>query len=216
MGKISGFARVMARTRFNEELNKPFIGKPYLKCGQGLGIWGYCFQLGGILGAKHRDKLDAFGHAFLGATGETGAVKRYFTELANLVTRRLINDSTTFVEYVQCEYSERIGYTGDAASFFLRHGMDKLQPEAAAGLAWQYANNGAAFGALCTDTFRKMFERSHRVVPKQEWDRARDAGLDLPAEQDFMSYKEIEEAENGVFMAYCQECCSELYAVLMP
>jgi type I restriction enzyme M protein len=41
-----------------------------------LGIVGYFFQLGGILGAKYHLNLDAFGHAFLGATGPTGAVKR--------------------------------------------------------------------------------------------------------------------------------------------
>jgi hypothetical protein len=61
---------------------------------------------------------------------------------------------------------------------------------------------------------RKIFERSYAVVPKQEWDRARAARLDIPGEQDVMSYDEIEEAESGVFMAYCQECCPELYAIL--
>ena len=61
-----------------------------------------------------------------------------------------------------------------------------------------------------------MFEASNARVPEEEWKRARAAGLDIPAEQEVMSYEEREEAESGVFMAYCEKCCPELYDVLAP
>lgn len=77
MKKPSGYARVMARIRVNQELNKPIIGKPYLKCGQCLALGSYFFQFGGILGAKHQMNFDACGDAFLGATGKPGAVERF-------------------------------------------------------------------------------------------------------------------------------------------
>lgn len=212
--EISGYARVLARTRVQRQLNKPFLGKPYLKYGQCYALWGYFFQLGGILGAKHSGKLDAFGTAFLGARGELGAVKSFFTELAkSFVTDSLIA-SMTFTDYVMAEFIGRIGYTGDAASFFLQHGMEKIKPETAGELAWQYADQGAALGAIYPDVLRKMFDRTHTAVTKEDWEQARAAGLDIPGAQNRMSYEEIEETEDEAFMAYCRECCPNLYPIL--
>jgi hypothetical protein len=213
MEEIRGFARTMARMRVGQHLTKPFMGKAYVKYGQCLGILGYCFQLGGVLGAKHRDNLDAFGHAFLGATGHPGAVERFFTGMANDVVGKSI-DSMNFGDYVTAEFSRRLGFTGDPAAFLLKHGMNKLLQEQAEELAWEYAGEGAALGTIYPRQLREMFDRQHAAVPREQWDFARAAGLDIPVDQDVMSYEETEEGENGVFMAYCQQCCPELYAVL--
>ena len=59
--QLNGYIVVMGRARVWQQVNKQFLRKPYLKYGQCLGIWNYFFQLGGILGAKHSDNLDAFG-----------------------------------------------------------------------------------------------------------------------------------------------------------
>jgi hypothetical protein len=213
MEKIRGFARTIARKRVTQQLNKPFIGKPYIKYGQCPGILGYFFQLGGILGARHRANLEAFGHAFLGATGKPGAVERFFTELANDVASKSIT-SMSFGDYVSAEFSRRLGHTGDPTSFLMKHGMNKLLPEQAEDLAWQYAGEGAALGAIYPDQLREMFARQHAIVPREEWELARASGLNISEEQDVMSYEEMEEGENGVFMGYCQECCPGLYVVL--
>jgi hypothetical protein len=209
MEEISGFARVIARVRVNQQLNKPFFGKPYLKVGQGLALGGYFFQLGGILGVKHRTNLDAFGHAFLGLTGESGAVLRLFTKVAPSVS-----DAMTFGDYVSADFSQRAGHNGNPARLLVEHGMDKIRADTAFELAYQYAVYGAALGATSPNTLRRIFERSNVVVPKEEWDAARTAGLDIPAEQDVTSYEEIEEGEDRYFMAYCQKCCPDFYAIL--
>ena len=214
MEKLSGYARIISRARVNQEQNKPFIGKPYLKCGQCLGMWAYFFQLGGILGAKHHLNLDAFGHAFLGATGPPGAVERYFSALANDLMWHSISESTTFDDHVNRDYRRRVGFVGDQTRFFLECGMNKISLEAAADLAWQYANDGAALGSICPDILMDIFERSHAVVPKEQWDLAHAAGLNIPSEQVVMSYDEIEQGEDEAFMSYCQQCCPDLYAVL--
>jgi hypothetical protein len=205
----------MARTRVEQQQNKSFLGKPYLKYGQCPVLWGYFFQLGGILGAKHSAKLDAFGTAFLGARGKPGAIKQFFTEVANRLITHSLNDSVTFADYAGAEFIARIAYTGDAASFFLKHGIEKIKPENAAELAWQYAQQGAALGAIYPHIVRKMFEQTHAAVPKKDWEQARAAGLDVPPEQDLMSYEEVEEGEDEVFMAYCRECCPNLYTILI-
>ena len=214
MPKISGFSRVMARTRVNQLLNKPVVGKPYLKLGQCHHLWSYFFQLGGILAAKHRTSLDAFGNAFLAATGPPGAVERYFTAVAEKRVGTPINESMTFYDYVSQEFSQRAHYQGDPSLFFIENGFEKLAPETAVELAWQYSDVGAAIGAIHPNMLRRMFQASNARVPEDEWKTARAAGLDIPAEQEVMSYEEIEEAENGVFMAYCEKCCPELYDVL--
>jgi hypothetical protein len=214
MENISGYARILARTRVEQQQNKSFLGKPYLKYGQCYALWGYFFQLGGILGAKYSAKLDAFGPAFLGARGEPGAVKQFFTEVAKRLVTHSLSDSMTFYDYVSAEFISRIGYTGDAKIFFFKHGMEKIDPKTAAELAWQYSEQGAALGAIYPHIVRKMFEQTHAVVPKDDWEQARAAGLDIPPEQDVMSYEETEKGEDEVFMAYCQECCPNLHSIL--
>jgi hypothetical protein len=214
MKNISGYARFWARIRVEQQVNKPFLGKPYLKYGQCYGIWGYFFQLGGILGAKHSANLDAFGHAFLGAQGPSGAGKKFFTKVAKHLVTDSVSDSMTFTDYVGAEFIGRVGYAGDAHSFFFEHGMEKVPPNTAEELAWQYSEQGAALGAIYPHIIKKMFDQTHAVVPKEDWERVRAAGINIPPEQDLMSYEETEEGENGVFMDYCRECCPDLYSIL--
>jgi len=160
-----------------------------------------------MLGAQHQMNLDAFGDAFLGATGEPGAVKRLFTELANDIVSRSVDDSMTLYDYVSQEFSRGAGYAGDPSSFLIEHGLDKIAPETAVDIVRRYAEEGAALGAIYPDELRKMYERSYAAVPKKQWDEARAAGLKIPNEQAFIRYEELEEADNEVFMAYCQKCC---------
>ncbi|MFB0556028.1 MAG: hypothetical protein ACETWQ_22210 [Phycisphaerae bacterium] len=216
MENISGYARILARARIEQQINKPIIGKPYLKYGQCYILWSYFFQLGGILGAKHCGNLDAFGPAFLGGIqGEAGAIKRLFKEVANDLVTHSVSDSMKFEDYIGVEFMGRIGYKGDAHSFLFKHGMEKITPETAEELAWQYARDGAALGAIYPDILREMFQRTHAGVPEGIWEQARAGGLDIPPEQDLMSYEEVEEGEDEVFMAYCRECCPNLCSILI-
>jgi hypothetical protein len=214
MQDISGYVRVLAGVRVEQQVNKPLLGKPYLKYGQCYGLWSYFFQLGGILGVKHSANLDAFGHAFLGARGPSGAVKDFFTEVAKDLVSDSVRDSMTFADFVGAEFIGRIGYTGDAHSFFCEQGMKKLPPNTAQELAWQYSQQGAALGAIYPHIIRKMFEQTHTPVPKEDWERAHAVGLNIPPEQDVMSYEETEEGEEEAFMDYCRECCPDLYSIL--
>lgn len=204
----------MARTRVEQQLNKPFLGKPYLKYAQCYALWAYCFQLGGILGAKHSANMDAFGPAFLALEGEPGAVERFFTAAANRLVKPSLNDSMTFADFVVAEFTGRVGYSGDAASFRFNHGMKKIKPETATELAWQYAELGAALGAIYPHVVRRMFDLTYAAVPKHAWKLAHASGLDIPPVQGVISYEEAEEGEDEVFMAYCLECCPELQAIL--
>jgi hypothetical protein len=214
MEKISGYARVIARAKVQQETTKPFFGKPYLKYGQCYGMWSYFFQLGGILGGRHSANLDAFGPAFLGAHGPPGAVRQVFTEVAKRLVADSVRDSMKFQDYVSLEFTRRVGYSGDARTYFAEHGMEKLPPSTAEELAWQYSESGAALGAIYPQVVRQMFIQTHAPVPKDKWQQMRAAGLNLPPEQDAMSYEETEKGENEAFMLYCRECCPELSVVL--
>jgi len=61
-----GFWRAVTEGFIQSQLNKPFLGRAYLKFGQCFGLWTHLFELGGILGTKYATKLDAFVPAFLG------------------------------------------------------------------------------------------------------------------------------------------------------
>ena len=49
-----GYWRVVAEGLISAQLIKPFFGRSHLKLGQCFGLWGYHFELGGMLGSKHR------------------------------------------------------------------------------------------------------------------------------------------------------------------
>lgn len=213
MEKISGYARVLAKIRVQQEQSKPWFGKPHLKYGQCYAMAGYFFQLGAILSAKYRENLDAFGPAFLGLQGEPGAVRRFFSEAVE-DEMHLLGEPRSFTEYVEAEQIKRFNYTGDPAKFFSEYGMKKIPPKTAAEMAWQFAEQGAILGAIHPDIARRMFEHMYRTHSKEDWNRARAAGLDIPAEEDVMSYDDVEEGENAGFMAYCQQCCPSLHSVL--
>jgi hypothetical protein len=69
-----GYWRAVAQDLISDQLIKRFLRRSYLKLGQCFGLWGYLFELGRILGAKHGAKLDAFVPAFLGMSGEAQPV----------------------------------------------------------------------------------------------------------------------------------------------
>lgn len=215
MADMAGYVRAMARFRVGEQQTKSWLGNPYIKYGQCHALWSYFFQLGGILGAKHRAGLDDFARAFLGVRGDPGAARQFFTLLVNERIEALLKDPMDFSEYVAAEFLQRVGYTSDWASYLLTHGRQKLKPRTAEELAWQYASDGAALGAICPDKVRTMFQRAHAVVPKERWEQARAAGLDIPPEQDVMSYAEVEEEEDSAFLSYCRECYPDLCAGLL-
>jgi hypothetical protein len=200
----------------HQQLNKRLLRRPYLKYGQCPALWGYLFELGGILGAKYTAKLDAFGPAFLGAHGDAGALGRFCTDVASdLVERGRINGTMKFFDYVQAEYVDRFpDYAGDTLRFFRDHGMDKIRPEPVAGVARHFASQGVALGAIHPDLVRAMFERTYAVVSKEQWEGAYAAGLNIGPEQPRKSYDEAEEEEDKEFMTFCAEFRPELCSML--
>jgi len=209
-GNIAGYARILIRKRIEEAQTKRIFGKPYLKLGQCYLLWSYFFQLGGILGAKHSSNLDAFVHALFGVRESAESV---VTETAARLVPHSVNKTMNFSDYILNRLMQSTG-TSDLPSFVLKAGMSKLSSETVTAAAWLDTMDGAAIGAMHPDLVREMFARSNAPRSKENWDRARAAGIDLPPEQDLMTYDEVEEAENEMFMQYCRECCPDLYAIL--
>lgn len=210
---LPAYARILAGSMVHQQRNKRLLGKPYLKYGQCFGIWGYLFQVGGILARKHNANLDAFGPAFLGWQGERGAIRSFFATVANKdVTYDRFIAATSFFDYVQAEFVGRLGYTGNVQDYCLGHIMDRLPLTTAAELGWQYAEQGAALGAIHPHLLRAMFERTYALRPKEEWEQAYAAGLDIPERQDVETYEDAEETENKQFIDYCQDARPDHYA----
>jgi len=212
-----GFWRAVAEGFISAQLNKPFFGRPYLKLGQCLaGLWPYLFELGGILGAKHAAKPDAFVSAFLGMSGEAGVARRVLVEQANRMLGRHSLGSMKFWDYVGADFADRIGYRGDGwDTLVIERGTQKVPPKVALTNGWEYTSAGAALGTAHPDVLRAMFERTHADVSKEKWQLFYAAGLDIgpepPARQ---SYEEAKEEENKNFMEYCRQFHPDLYPVL--
>ena len=158
----------MAEGFIQGQLNKPLFGRPYLKFGQCFGLWGYMIELGGILGAKHASKPDAFVPAFLGMSGAAGVAKRVLVEQANSIVQRHSLGSMNFWDYVGADVADRMGYKGDGwHSFVTERGAEKCPPKFALTNGWGYASAGAALGTTHPDILRAMLtEHMHEFQKK--------------------------------------------------
>lgn len=210
-----GFWRAVAEGFIQGQLNKPFLGRPYLKFGQCFGLWGYMMELAGILGAKHAAKPDALVSALMGMSGTPGVAKRVLDEQADTTLARHSVGSMTFWDYVWADMAARTGSKGDSwHSLISERGAQKIPPRLALTNAWEYASAGAALGTTHPDILRAMFETTHARVSEKKWQFWFAAGLDIGPEQPQTSYAEAEATENKNFMEYCQQFRPDLYSVL--
>ena len=212
-----GYWKNVAENIIRGQLIKPFLGRPYLKLGQCFGLWGYLFELGGMLGSKHRAKLDAFLPAFVGMSGEAGAAERFLIAVADTLRERHSLNSMKHWDFVGADLGDRVSdyKRDDWNSLLMERGMDKFSPDVAAKNAWFYARNGAALGTMAPDVVRAMFERTHASVSNEKWQQMYASGLDIGLEPPLpRSYEEAQEEENKIFMEYCREFYPDLYPVL--
>ena len=142
--------------------------------------------------------LDAFGQSFLGLHGEPGAVKRFFFEAAPAVLA-LLSDPMSFTDYVQAEQIKRLSFSGNPTTFFREYATQRVATETAAEMAWQFAEQGAALGAVQPIAVRRLFDATQRQSKTEVYDRYLATGLDVPAKQDVRRFEEVEEAEMSCF-----------------
>ena len=212
-GKIPAYASIAAATLIQQHLNKPLLGRPYLKYGQCFGLWGLVFELGGILAAKHSANLGAFAPAFLGGVDDSEVVKQGFTLIADSVQQRLKrNESMTFFDYVQTDFSACSGHTGDTQSH--SYWMTRMLPNQAAEFAQFSATQGSALGAVYPDILKTMFRRTYSSIAREKWERWDALGADLGPYQVPKTYSEAEEEYDKSFMTYCKERRPDLYSAL--
>jgi len=212
-----GYWRAVAEHFISAQLNKPFFGRPHLKLGQCFGLWGSLFGLGGILGQKHRAKLDAFVPAFVGLSGEAGTAQRFLVAVANKLLDRHSLNSMKHWDFVAADLGDRVSdyKRDDWSSLLMERGTDEIPPDVAAKNAWFYASNGAALGAISPNVVRAMFERTFAPVSKERWQQMYASGLDIgPGPPALRSYEQAEEEENKFFMEYCRQFRPDLYPVL--
>lgn len=208
----NNYARILAQARVEQVQQKPLSGKPYLPFGQCLHLWSYSFVVGGVLSAKHANNLDEFGSAFLGVRGERGEVQCFFTDVAQRIIHSL-NQAPTIFHYIINVSMKRSNHSWDGVDL-LQKLTGEIESVNAVEVSKHYAGVGSAFGAIYPKEFREIFERTDEDVPREVWEEARAAGLDIPHEPTRLSYEDVEETENEEFLAYCRECCPDLYAVL--
>jgi hypothetical protein len=137
-----GYWRAVAEGFIHGQLIKPFSGRSYLEFGQCFGLWGYMFELGGILGAKHAVNPDAFVSAFLGTSGEAGVAKRVLVAQANRTLECHSLGSMRLFDFVWADVADRIGYKGDGLhSLALERDAQKTSPKIALTNAWDEMGN---------------------------------------------------------------------------
>lgn len=214
MSTDHGYARALVNARVKEQVKRSVLGKAYLYLGQCPALQSYFFQLGGILAARHMTCPEEFALAFLGITGESGAIERFFGKVAEDLVCERVKEEMTIQDFAFAELLFRAKYEGDVTDFLRKHGKSKTRPETAVNLARDSAELGAAVGSVYPHFFKEMFERTHAKKPESEWDNYREMGLAIPDRQEVTSYAEVERDEDGLFKAYGDEVFPEEASIL--
>ncbi len=215
MDQVPGYAAALARYRVEQERQKPLLGKPFLRYGQCFALIGYFFQVGGVLGSRYRSKLDEFGWAFLGMTGEAGALTRFYAKVAERLLPQA-GECASITDLVTRSELEKLQLAGGLGELLTQYGMRKVSPDAAARICLDYAMEGSVVGALQPDLFRRLFEETNKKRDEESWRSARAYGLDIPEEQDVITYDEAERGEVESFLEWCQQYAPRLRAALAP
>ena len=189
------YMAVVVERMIEEQLKKSWFGKPYIECGQSLRLCAHLFELGGVLGAKHSEQLDAFALAFL---GEIESAKSHCENVARWLRGRRVTESMTFADYVQAAYLRDCYYTGDAATFLAKHSKDRMERDIVNGMAKLSTEHGFAVGVEYPHLIRAMFQQT--ATKQKLWVS--------------WSYEEAEEAKNKDFMRYCEQYRPGVYALL--
>jgi hypothetical protein len=196
------FLDLMSRTYVRREAQKPLFGKEFLRVGQSLLIDGYLFQLGGILGRAFRSKPIPFASVFAAAADGGPKLVNWLQGDAARTVAHYGDRVKTINEFIFTYELDRLKFAGDVGEYFLKHGLDKLKPEAVHEMATIYGVFGAGFGMVHPEMFVAWYENTHAKVEEEQWQLARRAGLDIPKSQERIPYHEQERDDVQVFREY--------------
>lgn len=200
----SGLAKVLIKSRVQFYTSKSLFGKEYVSVFNSLAFAVNMFETGGILCANYPDKLDEFGLSFLGMTREQGSVGDALRELGNTAVKD-IRPNTSFMDHVQCEFMQMLNYHGEPSSFLLSRGKEKMKPDTAREIAFQFTVSGAVVGAVGADLIKSMYETTYLNIDRESWGDWHKHGLNIPDEPDVINYSDRLNDENEIFIAYCKE-----------
>jgi hypothetical protein len=215
MEQISGYVIVLSKTMIEQQLNKPFFGKPYLKFGQCFIMMMSFFQMGGILGAKYSNKYDSFARAFLGVKGENDAIINSFNKIKDMIVNDFDLNSMSIFSYNLHAFKQKIGYLGNDENFLHEYFMKKVPQTIAMELIQLSALSGASIGVTHPTLIKNLYENTHVKEPQDRYKLAVSIGLNIPEKQEIVPYEEEEKIDSTEFMEYCKSCCPSHYNVLL-
>jgi|GEM_PF-1712587 len=196
-----GFWRYIASDFIELNRTKPFFGKPYLKLGQCIELWSQLFEIGGILGSKHPNKVGALVSCFLGMSGASGIAEKVLGDISEKLQPTSSLVSMKIYDYIMKATAKKMNYS-EGGNFLIENGNLKIIEEANLTMGWNFASSGLSLGVYYPEVFRKMFDCTYATVNKEEWSFANKSGLAIPSEQPTHEYLEQELLWNEAFLEF--------------
>ncbi len=216
MEQFAGYVIDLSKAGIDQQLNKPFFGKSYLKFGQCVIMMMSFFQLGGILGAKYAKKCDSFAQAFLGITRENGTItiESYFNKINKMIVDDFDLTSMNVFSYILNAYKQDIKYSGNDENFIHEYFIKKIS----AGVSMQqiqlFALRGASIGVTHPKLIKILYQNTHIKESEDRYKLAVSCGLNIPEKQEIIPYEEEEKIDITEFLEYCKFYCPDLHDVL--
>lgn len=210
------FAVTVAKIYIRKNIQKPFIGKPYVAAGAFWGVCGYLLQQCGLLGRLFVETPIPFIRVLVAQEGKEQSALGF---LESAVTEKIIpylSDITTFAELVYTRERARLNSTDEFADFFRKHGQEKLSPDGASTLAAEWATYGGYMGLKYPSIISDLFQSTYNPSDPEKWNLAYKYGVVDTPEQIHISIDEAESEVTQMFREYCDEFYPELLSVLFP
>lgn len=208
--KPAKFASLFANHFTDFGKMKPLFGKPYMMTGTLFGSLSFMFQTGAILGRHFRSRAEPFFLAFSVEDGHEKDGPQYIISQMQRDVVPFVASAKSFNDLViESERVTRYKDTGVEESFMLRQMTKKVKLDVAFRQNWEWLLVGAGFGVMYPDTVVELYNLSHKEVNAEDWKRAHDAGLNIPATQEVIPFDEQVQNDVQMFTEYVHQHCPQ-------
>lgn len=207
------FANLLAEYHLRPHFKKKLLGGQYVNVGPLLSVGGFLFEEGAILGRAFRSKLEIFAFPYCGQEPGDQELAKYIREEGRNV-RKLAHEAKTLHELFMMHEMEVVSSSlprHEWGKWFVDHAAEKVSIESVAEMSQMHSIYGAGFGSEFPELTEALYVKTYRERDEAGWRRAREAGLDIPAEQaELVPLEEREREAVTGFTEFCQDFFPEL------
>ena len=209
------FATFIAELYLRPEIKRRWLVGPKFICFDGLLERGYpLFSHGAMLGRAFRDRFDIFAVPYMTQPDSPEAVESLRGQGASVALVEQYTD-TAYELFILHEMSldDPTQEPDTWPQWLMTHAQARLPAQTGVMMGVMFGARGAAFGSQFPARFEELYMNQYNTCAKidpADYERAREAGLDIPPTLDEALIPTLDEAQQG-YVSDFAEFCAKFY-----